>query len=372
MAQVHSLALLEWSQACSLLAFAVSVRGPEDGFPALLGVSVRSRRAGEVDLSPQEVEHPETMVCLVERPEQLGDVDGTTRLRYSGEVTFALWPDKTYRSELARIPWRGWEYLSCGSHNPDERIEHDFTAMRERYASKPFWNARRLQRTPRRGPVQAEESLNSQALERTRMDVYAEFAELDAAEREAVDFCVRVVRRENARTVVLAPHGGGIEPGTSEVASKIADDDLSLTIFEGIKSTGNARLYIASTNFDEPRCLELVQAADHVVAIHGGRGEEPVTFLGGRDTRLGQHICVELERYGYNVRAHGTPELQGMAATNICNRGRRGAGVQLELSSGLRETFFESLTAAGRRKPTYELTKFAGLVRAGLRAAGAL
>lgn len=204
------------------------------------------------------------------------------------------------------------------------------------------------------------------------MDVYANFAELNAAEREGVDFCVRVVRRGNACTVILAPHGGGIEPGTSEVASKIADDDLSLAMFEGDKSTGNARLHITSTNFDEPRCLELVQAADYVVAIHGEASEEPLVFLGGKDTKLGAQIRIALESHGYNVKAHENQGLQGIATANICNRGRRGAGVQLELTVALRKTFFESLTVKGRRKPTYELSKFADAVREGLRAEGAL
>ena len=204
------------------------------------------------------------------------------------------------------------------------------------------------------------------------MDVYTNFAELQAAEREGVDFRVRVVRRANARTVVLAPHGGGIEPGTSEVASKIADDDLSLAIFEGIKPTRNARLHITSTHFDEPRCLDLVQAADHVVSIHGEMSEESFAFLGGSDIGLGKPLRTTLEKYGYHVRVHNAPELQGIAIANICNRGRRGAGVQLELSSGLRRTFFDSLTAAGRRKPTDALARFAGAVREGLRTAGAL
>ena len=204
------------------------------------------------------------------------------------------------------------------------------------------------------------------------MDVYAKFAELSAAERAGVDFRVHVVRRANARTVVLAPHGGGIEPGTSEVANKIADNDLSLTLLEGIKPALNARLHITSTNFDEPQCVELVQAADHVVAIHGERSKQPVAFLGGRDMDLREHLRLELERHGYKVSIHADSELQGSSAANICNRGRRGAGVQLELSSGLRRTFFESLTAAGRRQPTPELARFAGAVRAGLRAGGAL
>ena len=32
-------------------------------------------------------------------------------------------------------------------------------------------------------------------------------------EREGVDFRVDVLKRESASTVILAPHGGGIEPG---------------------------------------------------------------------------------------------------------------------------------------------------------------
>lgn len=204
------------------------------------------------------------------------------------------------------------------------------------------------------------------------MDVYAKFAELKEAEREGVDYCICVVRREGSSVVVLAPHGGGIEPGTSEVARKIAEDDLSLGIFEGKRSTDNKRFHIKSTNFDEPRCLGLVQATDNVVAIHGERSKEPAVFLGGRDKKLGAQIRAALERHGYIVKTHENAELQGMAIANICNRGRRGEGVQLELSSGLRETFFESLTAEGRKKSTDDLAKFASAVREGLRVARAL
>lgn len=149
----YSLELVEYSQGYSLLAFAVSVRGPDDGFPTLLGVSVRNRYAGVVDLLPQQVDRRGTMVCLVEDPDQLGDSDDTTgHPHYSGEITFALWPDSTYRSELARVPWRPWRYSDLGSLNPYSRvdpitagsIEDRFTSMRERYAGEPRWLARRL------------------------------------------------------------------------------------------------------------------------------------------------------------------------------------------------------------------------------------
>ena len=204
------------------------------------------------------------------------------------------------------------------------------------------------------------------------MDVYHNYAKLDETERESVDFCVSVVRIEGSATVIAAPHGGGIEPGTSEVAKEIAKKDLSVAIFEGNKTSGNARLHITSTNFDEPRCAELVESADNVVAIHGEGSAEAIVFLGGRDKKLGLQLQAALERYGYNVRNHKNPNLQGMEAINICNRGRRGVGVQLELSAGLRETFFESSSCKGQKRLTDELARFAIAIREGLHDAGAL
>ena len=135
----------------SLLAFAISVEGSNDGCPALLGVSVRSRQGGVVDLMPNEVERSRIMVCLIEHPEELGDVADVSKLRYSGEVTFALWKDRTYQSELARVPWRRWEYLNLWSLNPYNRIDPNTAAYvskvedrRMRYPVEPFWTARRL------------------------------------------------------------------------------------------------------------------------------------------------------------------------------------------------------------------------------------
>jgi phage replication-related protein YjqB (UPF0714/DUF867 family) len=209
-------------------------------------------------------------------------------------------------------------------------------------------------------------------LERYQMDVYRNFAELSEAESEGIDFRISAVKREGSRTVIVAPHGGAIEPGTSEVAKEVANNDLSLAIFEGIKRKGNKHLHITSTNFDEPRCVELVQKSDTVVAIHGEGSFELSVFLGGRDDELGVQLKAVLERYGYAVKTHGNPDLHALVAENICNRGRHGVGVQLELSSGLRQTFFQSLTDKGRKKPTDELVRFAAAVREGLHTAGRL
>jgi phage replication-related protein YjqB (UPF0714/DUF867 family) len=204
------------------------------------------------------------------------------------------------------------------------------------------------------------------------MDVYRNFAELSEAESEDMDFRISAVKREGSSTVIVAPHGGAIEPGTSEVAKQVADNDLSLFIFEGIKPKSNKRLHITSTNFDEPRCVELVQASDTVVAIHGEGSNELSVFIGGRDDELCAQLKAVLERCGFTVKPHGNPDLHGLAAENICNRGRHGVGVQLELSSGLRQTFFRSLTPSGRKNPTDELFRFAAAIRESLHNAGRL
>jgi phage replication-related protein YjqB (UPF0714/DUF867 family) len=196
------------------------------------------------------------------------------------------------------------------------------------------------------------------------MDIYRNFAQLSETEREAVDFRIHAIKRQKRRTVIVAPHGGAIEPGTSEVAKAVAGDDLSLAVFEGIKpGGGNIRLHLTSRNFDEPRCLELVLGAEAVVAIHGEASAGSSVFLGGLDDELGARLRAALKRSGYAVGTHWNRALRGMAADNICNRGRYGAGVQLELSRGLRRSFFRSLTAAGRKKPTDELFRFAAAVR---------
>jgi len=198
------------------------------------------------------------------------------------------------------------------------------------------------------------------------MEEYENFSDLTKKERENIDFRVSVTCRDSSSTVVLAPHGGGIEPGTSEIAREIAGDDFSFADFAGIKSSGNARLHLTSTNFDEPRCLKLVHAASEVLAIHGEESARPVVFLGGKDHELGARIGATLIAAGFTVQTHQDPELQGVAAYNICNRGRTGAGVQLELSRGLRALFFENLKAAGRKNPTSELPRFASAIRQAL------
>lgn len=161
------------------------------------------------------------------------------------------------------------------------------------------------------------------------------------------------------RAAGLTPNAGGIECGTSEIAEEVAGDDFSFYAFEGLKRRGNGNLHITSTRFDEPRALSIAAASDRVLAIHEEGSRKPVVFLGGRDPAAQKRLRVSLQQRGFSVRSHPNPNLHGAATVNICNRCRTGAGVQIELSRGLRQSCFRSLN--GRKVRTQ---RFADLVAA--------
>jgi phage replication-related protein YjqB (UPF0714/DUF867 family) len=181
-------------------------------------------------------------------------------------------------------------------------------------------------------------------------------------EESGRDFRVRSWQREGG-TAVVALHGGRIEPGTSEIAEAIAGPDFSFYAFEGAKARHNGRLHITSTCFDEPRCLNLVANAERVVTIHGEDSRDKIVFLGGRDADALTRLRGTLERREFCVRIHRSPGLRGLDELNICNRGTRRAGIQLELSRGLRRSFFRSLSTAGSAARTERFYEFVAAVR---------
>src|SRR3954469_3929504 len=94
----------------------------------------------------------------------------------------------------------------------------------------------------------------------TRNDKYLNFAELSAAALAGVDYRIRA--RAAGSTLLLAPHGGNIEPGTTELAEAIAAADHSFYTFESLRDTQNADLHLTSARYDEPRCLAMLAHSD--------------------------------------------------------------------------------------------------------------
>ncbi|MBN1147943.1 MAG: poly-gamma-glutamate hydrolase family protein [Anaerolineales bacterium] len=193
------------------------------------------------------------------------------------------------------------------------------------------------------------------------MDHYRSFAELAQAEREGLDYR-RIVAPRASDIAILAPHGGGIEAGTSEIARALAGETLSLYCFEGLEQRGNQRLHLTSTNFDEPLCLALVQQAQCVVAIHGCEGKRPLVHVGGLHGELCASLLASLGAAGFAAQQDNSHHA-GNHPENICNRGLSGRGAQLEISEGLRQSLFAGLKHYERENPTPLFWRFVQALR---------
>lgn len=175
----------------------------------------------------------------------------------------------------------------------------------------------------------------------------------------------RVLEVRSSPVAVIAPHGGGIEPGTSEVAREIAGKDHSLYCFEGLGGVGNHSLHITSTRFDDPACVELVIQSQIVLAVHGCIEHTHVTYVGGTNEKLKEKVSRSLQEKGFNIRLDDG-RFAGQSRRNICNRGGPGRSVQLELAESLRESFFSSLDLAGRSRPTPLFFAYTRVIRQAL------
>ncbi len=193
-------------------------------------------------------------------------------------------------------------------------------------------------------------------------DHYASFFQLLLHEREGVDFRREVCARLSP-TAVVAIHGGGIEPGTSEIARAIAGDDLSSYLFEGIKGRDNRLLHVGSTLFDDPCCLDLLARAETVVSIHGSGRPDPLVVVSGLADDLVVRLIENLKGEGFPSE-HDRGAGAGSSPANVCNRGRSGRGVQVEVSQGMRRLLFRGLTRQARREVTPAFWRFVAAVRA--------
>ena len=185
------------------------------------------------------------------------------------------------------------------------------------------------------------------------VDTYQNFQELESKEREGEDWTREYVNR-GSRILVMAPHGGWIEPFSSELAHSIAGNDLSLYTFRGLKDKGNRKLHLTSHKFDEPLAIQAVSSALWVVAIHGEHSPDRRFVMVGGLWEPFRHRLIEV--FGEAEIPVESPRrgLQGANDRNICNRGQSGEGGQLEISEGLRRAL---------REEPEELIRFVELIR---------
>ena len=167
---------------------------------------------------------------------------------------------------------------------------------------------------------------------------FRSFADLAEAFTRDQDYRIVNLPRPGSSTMVLAPHGGSIEAFTSDIARGIAGEEYGLYLFEGLLRAGNfASLHLPSERFDEPVCLQMLADCDRVVSVHGCSVAGEAVFIGGRDRALGEAVATRLRAEGIACQ-DAAEKLAGQDPRNICNRGRAGQGVQLEVSLELRRS----------------------------------
>ena len=166
---------------------------------------------------------------------------------------------------------------------------------------------------------------------------YTSFAALKREKKEGVHYRIDSVDR-GSRVVVMAPHGGKIEPYTTELAGLVAGQDLSFYSFLGCQRRDNLQqLHVESHLFDEEGAVALVSSAEAVLAIHGeATPDDRFLMLGGLHAELRDAVGDVAVVCGIALRSSPTG-LQGVDPNNICNRGTLGAGVQIEASRGVRD-----------------------------------
>ena len=163
--------------------------------------------------------------------------------------------------------------------------------------------------------------------------------------------------------LLIAPHGGGIEPGSSEIMRTVAEmGGWAWYEFAGFLRKGNKdALHISSTEFNEPTLKSMLPQTGFIVAFHGAsESREPIVYVGGKWS-LGRRTVIEAINGAF--RKHGiravdaidnavAAHLRGLDDSNITNLGKRAEGIQLEFSRGARNLLFppdSSREARGHR-----------------------
>ena len=172
------------------------------------------------------------------------------------------------------------------------------------------------------------------------IDTYKTFADLAARVTEGNDFRI-VTRKMNTPYLIVAIHGGNIEPFTSEIADGIAGEDHAFYSFEGVRPERNSELHIGSEYFDESSAMDMVRNADVIVSIHGQRDtENEFVMLGGLCEGLKELIKKKLQEVDIAIWPIDL-RVRPNSTENICNRGMSGGGVELEISRKLRDALRE-------------------------------
>jgi phage replication-related protein YjqB (UPF0714/DUF867 family) len=162
---------------------------------------------------------------------------------------------------------------------------------------------------------------------------------------------------------IFAPHGGGIEPGTEEIARAVAQaTGATLYVLSAKRPTGNTALHVTVTRMTtgiSPKLDQAIAATRVAISIHGhgrtkdggpvyvsGLAAEAVTMCAGamRHALKGAYEVVD-------EHARIPDDLVGHHKDNIINRVPK-KGVQIELPRALRDEAVPAIRGAAAQLVT--------------------
>lgn len=174
-------------------------------------------------------------------------------------------------------------------------------------------------------------------------DHYRSFAELARENIEGKDYEI-LIQKTQSRVLVMAFHGGLIEPGTTELGEELSRGEFNFYSFIGKKnhdvhepSFTSADLHVTSARFDEPQLLNLTSESQSCVALHGFGGDEADFCIGGANAEMRKAFALKL---GSTLPEYRSCELccppyNGVSLKNPANRCQT-TGVQIEMSPSVR------------------------------------
>jgi phage replication-related protein YjqB (UPF0714/DUF867 family) len=204
-----------------------------------------------------------------------------------------------------------------------------------------------------------------------KSDVYRDLDSLKRDLREGRDYRIRK-RKRRSPVLIVAPHGGYIDRGTSAIVGAIAGKDYSLFDFQGLISENSFRLHVTSHRFRDAVLTEILENSRFAVAVHGMENPEnnvDEIWLGGQNRKLKAIVSRCLQAEGFDIDAN-PPKYKGEHPANVVNLPVE-QGVQLELSLSLRAQMFAGsrfFYATGRcPKTTDVFERFIRAVRAAIK-----
>ena len=170
-------------------------------------------------------------------------------------------------------------------------------------------------------------------------DIYNNFEELKKNNTNWVDYFIEYDISSENNILIMAIHWWEIEPSTTQIAKKISkDNDFSFYSF-----LWKFGLHITSTNFDEPKALELAEKHKLIITIHGCRWDEDFIYVWWRNSEIREALIKEfLDNWFNSPSFEDIPiPLKWQHINNICNKWKLKEWIQIEISKNLRNKLAE-------------------------------